>query len=221
MEGDPVLDLLVDHPQPWTAEDLERFPEGEGWKVEVIDGTLVVERDPATWAPWKPEDLGRFPESNLFEVIDGLLFVNAQPNTLHQLVADELRAVLKAQLPGDLLAVREIGVSLVHSVVGPDLTVIRRADIEPTASEQRASATALVIEVASPTTQRTDRTIKSEKYAEAGIPGYWRVELDPITVIAYALRGSTYAELGRWGPGETVEVDEPVRVSFDPAVLLP
>lgn len=216
-----MLDLLVDHPQPWTVGDLERFPEGEGWKVEVIDGTLVVERDPATWSPWKPEDLARFPECNLFEVIDGLLFVNAQPNTLHQLVADELRAVLKAQLPRELLAVRQIGVSLVHSVVGPDLTVVRRADLEPRASEQRASATALVVEVASPTTQRKDRTIKAEKYAEAGTPGYWRVELDPITVIAYALREHTYAELGRWGAGEMVEVDEPVRVSFDPATLLP
>ncbi len=215
-----MLAMLVDHPAPWTPADLQRFPGGQGWKVEVIDGTLVVERDPATWAPWRPEDLARFPEGNRFEVIDGLLFVNAQPNTLHQMVADELRAVLKAQLSTELLAVREIGVRLVGSIVGPDLTVVRRATIDPAANEQPASAAVLVVEVASPTTRRTDRTLKAEKYAEAGIPGYWRVELDPVTVIASVLRDGAYAEVGRWRVGETVALDAPVRVRFDPAVLV-
>lgn len=221
MDGDVMLALLVGHPAPWVPEDLDRFDRDDGWRVEILDGTLVVGHHPATLASWTPEDLDSLPESNLFEIIDGQLFVNSQPNPLHQTVADELRTVLKTQIPHDLIAIREIDVALMDSLVGPDLSIVKRAEIEWTVNDQQASTAVLVIEVASPTTQRTDRLVKAEKYAEAGIPGYWRVDLDPIRVIAYALRDGVYAELGNWDAGETFEVDEPVRVRFDPAELLP
>ena len=219
MDGDPLLSLLLDHPEPWTSEDLQRFP--EKFRAEVIDGMLIVESNPFGNRNWTREDLARLPEGNLFEIIDGVLFVNAQPNPLHQSVADELCTVLKAQIPGDLVAIREIGIELTESTVGPDISLMRRTEIKWTDNEQPASSAVLVVEVASPTTERKDRLLKAEKYAEAGIPGYWRVELDPITVIAYALRDGAYVELGRWTEGETVEVDEPVQVRFDPATLLP
>ena len=214
-----MVALLDDHFAPWTVDELDHFP--EGWQVEILDGTLVVDHNPETRAPWTADDLDRFPESNRFEVIDGRLYVNAQPNLLHQYVADELRALLTAQLGDELVVVREIGVSMTRSLLGPDISLVKRSDVQWKAKEQPASAAVLVIEVASPTTRRKDRRIKFEKYAEAGIPGYWRVELDPTTVIAYALRDGGYVELGTWAEGETVVVDEPVRVRFDPATLLP
>ena len=219
-----MLDLLVDHPEPWTPEDLARFSREDGWRVEVIDGTLIVGCNPETYADWTPEDLARFPESPLFEVLDGLLFVNAAPNYWHQEVADNLLIVLRRQLDRSYRVNRELGISLVtppRSTAIPDLVILDTERIQLTANEQPSSIVHVVVEVASPTTERTDRLFKAEKYAEAGIPGYWRVELDPIKVIAYALRDGAYAELGAWTAGETVEVDEPVRVRFDPAVLLP
>jgi len=221
MDGDPMLALLVDHPHPWTIADLASLP--EDWDVEIIDGTLFLRGNPWTFAPWTQDDLDRLPESNRFEIIDGNLLVNAQANPLHHLVADNLREVLKAQLPDDLVTVREIGVALASPTtsVGPDVSVVRQDEIQWRANAQEPAAVVLVAEVASPTTAAIDRTIKAEKCAQAGIPGYWRVELDPIRVIAYALRDDTYTELGAWTAGETVEVDEPVRVRFDPGVLLP
>jgi hypothetical protein len=75
--------------------------------------------------------------------------------------------------------------------------------------------------VASPSTRRKDRVIKFDKYAEAGIPGYWRVELDPITVVAHALGDGGYVEVGSFSEGQTVTVDEPISVRFDPGALLP
>ena len=216
-----MVALIENHPDPWTVEDLAQF--SEAWDVEVIDGTLIVHGNPQTFAPWTQADLDLLPESNTFEIIDGTLFVNAQANPLHHLVADNLREILKSQLSGGLVAVREIGVALAPSAttVGPDISVAKRAEMQWTANAQAPTAVVLVIEVASPTTGAIDRTIKAEKYAEAGIPGYWRVELDPITVIAYALRDGAYVELGTWTEGEAVTVDEPVRVSFDPVVLRP
>jgi len=224
MDGDPMLALLLDHPEPWTPEDLDRFPEGEGWRVEIVDGTLIVDHDPRTLRAWTPEDLARFPESTRFEVLDGLLFVNAAPSYRHQDVADNLLVVLRRQLDPSLRANRELGLSLPvppRSTAIPDLVILDAARVRPEANEQPAAIVHVVVEIASPTTYQTDRTVKSDKYAQAGIPGYWRVELDPIRVIAYALREDAYAELGAWTSGETVEVDEPVRVRFDPGVLLP
>lgn len=126
---------------------------------------------------WTPADLDVLPEHWKVELLDGTLIVNAQPMPVHIVVGHRL--------------VRILGDSL-----GDDYELL-------------------------PSTAAIDRTIKAERYAAAGIPGYWRVELDPITVIAYSLREGTYAELGSWSAGETVEVEEPLRVSVDPAVLLP
>ena len=214
-----MASLLDDHFAPWTADDLDRFP--EGWQVEIMEGTLVVDHNPETRGPWTSADLDLFPESNRFEVIDGRLYVNAQPNLLHQMVADRLRSLLETQLSDDLLVVREIGVTMTRSHLGPDISLVRRADAAWHAKQQPASAAVLVVEVASPTTRRKDRVLKFDKYAEAGIPGYWRVDLDPVAVVAYALRDGGYVELGAWREGETVTVDEPVSVRFDPADLLP
>ncbi|MBM7516765.1 Uma2 family endonuclease [Nocardioides nitrophenolicus] len=137
---------------------------------------------------------------------------------------DNLLVVLRRQLEPPLRANRELGLSLPvppRSTTIPDLVILDAARVRPEANEQPPAIVHVVVEIASPATYRKDRTVKSDKCAQAGIPGYWRVELDPIRVIAYALREDTYAELGAWTAGETVEVDEPVRVRFDPGALLP
>lgn len=219
-----MLSLLLDHPASWTSDDLDRFDRQDGWRVEIIDGTLIVHGNPRTFEPWTPDDLERFPESPLFEVLDGVLFVNAAPNYRHQEVADNLLVVLRQQLAHPHRVNRDLGISLPTppaSTTIPDLVILDAERIQPDANEQAASIVHVVIEIASPTTHAIDRTFKADRYAEAGIPGYWRVELDPITVIAHTLSEGAYVELGRRGAGETVEVDEPVEVRFDPAILLP
>ena len=56
----------------------------------------------------------------------------------------------------------------------------------------------LVMEVASPSTKRTDRTDKAEEYARAGIPEYWLADPDARTVEVFVLKGQRYELLGRW-----------------------
>jgi len=43
----------------------------------------------------------------------------------------------------------------------------------------RASEVVLVVEIASPGSRRTDNVIKRAEYADAGIPHYWILDLDP------------------------------------------
>ena len=42
---------------------------------------------------------------------------------------------------------------------------------------------ALVVEVVSPSSRKTDRFFKPIEYAAAGVPAYWRVETEPELVI--------------------------------------
>jgi Uma2 family endonuclease len=63
----------------------------------------------------------------------------------------------------------------------------------------------LVVEVASPSTRKRDRTLKLEAYREAGIPEYWRADPRTRTVTVLVLNEdrSRYVELGAFGRGET------------------
>lgn len=44
----------------------------------------------------------------------------------------------------------------------------------------RASDIVLVVEVVEPHSRRTDFVVKRADYADAGIPGYWVIDLEPL-----------------------------------------
>ena len=54
---------------------------------------------------------------------------------------------------------------------------------------------ALVVEIVSKGSERTDRWLKPVEYAEAGIARFWRVEPDD-TVVQFRLDGGRYVECG-------------------------
>lgn len=56
----------------------------------------------------------------------------------------------------------------------PDVTVYRAETIDVTPT--RPEHVLLVVEVVSPGSETTDRIVKVDQYAKAGIPFYWRVE---------------------------------------------
>jgi len=68
-----------------------------------------------------------------------------------------------------------------------------------------------------------DRWHKPHLYAAAGIPSYWRLELDPLHLVAYRLDAGTgeYIEVARVEAGQRFVAVEPFPVEFDPAELLP
>jgi Uma2 family endonuclease len=81
----------------------------------------------------------------------------------------------------------------------------------------RAGAVPLAIEIVSPGSRRADYRIKREDYADAGIPNYWVVDIDPPTSMAtFHLAG----ELGYAAGGEhtglfTTDVPFPLRLDID------
>lgn len=90
-----------------------------------------------------------------------------------------------------------------------------------------ASDVRLLAEIESPSSTDTDRMWKPELYAAAGIPWFLRIRVRRSRkhprapeVVAYRLEGRDYVEHTRAHTGQTLHLTEPVKVAFDPAVLL-
>jgi Uma2 family endonuclease len=195
-------------------------------------GRMTAEVALAHGAPFTVNDLFAMPDDGQrYEVQDGALIVSPAPGVPHQLIVDDLVALLKAAAPQGAYAVSGIAVRLHDDENGrvPDVSVIS-AHPRSRRGAAEATETLAVIEVVSPGSVRTDRVFKPAIYAEAGIPCFWRVEMDPFpgqvageelpVVLVHQLVGDHYKLVARLSAGTTGTVDVPFPVTFDPATLL-
>ncbi|MFJ9703970.1 Uma2 family endonuclease [Streptomyces sp. NPDC101234] len=182
---------------------------GRRWPVPPQDGYTVD--DLFTLADLPPHT----------ELIDGsLVFVSPQ-RRFHAKMIELLLNGLRRTVPQTLRVEREMTVLLDRrNGPEPDLSVVRAEAV--TGLEQtrfEATDVVLAVEVVSPDSEARDRDTKPHKYAAAGIPHFWLVEmtgagkhpvvrvyeLDPVTK-AYALAG-TYREQLKIGAPFDVDVD--------------
>ena len=173
---------------------------------------------------WTVADLDRLPDDDdrRYELFDGVVSVAPSPSDEHQEAAGVLWAILRAAAPAGLRATHGVGVVISQdNFLVPDVLVVR-GDTPRRRGDFPASDVLLAVEVVSPSTRSQDRWRKPSLYAQAGIPSYWRVELDPLHVVAYRLDvDGFYAEHTRADAGYVFSVAEPFRVEFDPGDLLP
>jgi Uma2 family endonuclease len=172
--------------------------------------------------PWTEADYHALPETRQrIELLDGSLLVTPAPSSDHQQLARRLANLLEAGAPAELDVVEAVNVRVAPSkLLIPDLLITRRRGA--TAVYQPEDVL-LVAEVVSPSTATTDRMIKPQLYAAAGIPWFLRVELEvprPPGLWLYRLAGTSYAEHAHANADETFTLTEPVRMVVDPAVLL-
>ncbi|MEU7327315.1 Uma2 family endonuclease [Streptomyces parvus] len=156
------------------------------------------------------------------ELIDGsLVFVSPQ-RKFHSTVIDLLVTGLRSTAPPEVRIRREMTVVLDRrNGPEPDISVVR-SEADTKGMEQTSYAAAdvlLAVEVVSPDSEARDREAKPHKYATAGIPHFWLVEmtgtdqhpvvrvyeLDPVTK-AYALTGIHHDRL-KTGVPFPVDVD--------------
>jgi Uma2 family endonuclease len=101
----------------------------------------------------------------------------------------------------------------------PDLVVVRPGD--RTLSNVPAELAVVAAEVVSRSSRTDDRFRKPGLYAQAGIPCYLRVELDPLHIVAYRPGDDgVYEEAGRAAPDEVLKLTEPFPITIDPAALV-
>ena len=188
-------------------------------------GMSAVEQQVPAWPPqvrgeWTVDDLVHSPDDGQrYEILDGVLLVSPAPIPKHQTVLFELAVLFRSACPPDHRAF----VAPVdwqpdgRTSLQPDILVVRKDRI----GEKNVVRTpTLVAEVLSPSTARIDRMVKLSRYAEGGIAQYWLVDPDGPSVQVFDLIGGEYRLVASGGPGDTVTVDGPVPVSFDPAVLV-
>ncbi|WP_117209768.1 Uma2 family endonuclease [Allorhizocola rhizosphaerae] len=111
------------------------------------------------------------------EIVDGMIVGSPSPSKRHNRIAKMLAVALEAAAGDEWNADVDFDLRL-HDVPllnrRPDVIVYRAdtIDITPTRPEH----VLLVAEVVSPGWETTDRIVKLDQYAKAGIQFYWRIE---------------------------------------------
>lgn len=172
--------------------------------------------------PYTIEDYYALPEDGQrYELLDGALIVTPWPAIRHQVALSQLSDELKRACPTEL-AVLQVAVRIRDSVLIPDLCVVRRAALRSAERDLEPAEVELVVEIVSPSNARIDRVLKPTVYAEAGIPAFWRIELDADggpELHAHELAGSVYREVARVPSGRRFTTRRPFVVEFDPGEL--
>ncbi|MFI5740253.1 Uma2 family endonuclease [Streptomyces anulatus] len=155
------------------------------------------------------------------ELIDGsLVFVSPQRD-FHSTMIDLLVTGLRSTAPPEVKVRREMTVVLDRrNAPEPDVSVVRTEAVTGLdVTRYQAADVLLAVEVVSPDSEARDREAKPHKYATAGIPHFWLVEmtgtdqhpvvrvyeLDPATK-AYALTGIHHDRL-KTGVPFPVDID--------------
>ncbi|MFC0600127.1 Uma2 family endonuclease [Streptomyces palmae] len=113
------------------------------------------------------------------ELIDGsLVFVSPQ-RSFHSIVIDVLVNGLRRTAPNELRVRREMTVVIdKRNGPEPDIAVVRAGAVRSHSQTSfEVGDVVLAVEVVSPDSEARDRDTKPHKYAKAGIPHFWRVEM--------------------------------------------
>jgi Uma2 family endonuclease len=111
------------------------------------------------------------------EIVDGMVLVRPSASKRHNRMARLLANALDVAAGPDWNADTDFDVRLQDVPLNnrrPDVTVYRADSIDVTPT--RPEHVLLVVEVVSPGSETTDRIVKADQYAKAGIQFYWRVE---------------------------------------------
>lgn len=177
---------------------------------------------------WTAADLDNMPEDGLrYEVLNGQLIVSPAPKPRHQLVIKWLEKALDLVCPPKLMVVEGMGVLIGEDEAIPDLMVVTgRFDVDGRGVP--AEQVLLAVEMVSKSTTATDRKVKPDLYAAAGIPNYWRVEINSFkgrlpgerlpVLFAYSLAADgAYVLTHRVSAAGKVDLLDPFAVTVAPA----
>jgi len=182
--------------------------------------------------------LGEDPDGVRYELQEGNLVMSPSPIPEHQIAVMRLARQLEDRLPANLVLVPDVDIDLQlvppkrpGTVRAPDLVAVTQGGLARRRSQGgvlRASEVVLAVEVTSLGSERMDRVVKRDEYADAGIPHYWVVDLgepdDRPQLTAHHLAGEfgsadrPWAEAGPVSGTFTATEPFPVRVDLDALV---
>lgn len=159
---------------------------------------------------WTLDELHSLPDDgNKYELIHGVLYVTPAPTDQHETIAARLTRLVDPyvarQRLGYVYRPRAV-FNIDGSEVEPDL-MVRQPNTTAGAKWENAPLPSLIIEIASPSTRRRDRTDKRDFYREYHIPDYWIVDGDmrTITVVRPRQQDIVERDAVRWEPAGASE----------------
>ena len=157
------------------------------------------------------QDYFDLPESeDRYELIDGELYMAPTPIPEHQIFVYYLAKVIEEfvtryRLGRMIISPQDVVLSD-DIVVQPDIMFVSNESLHIIKwGHYVQGAPDLVVEVLSPSTERFDRTIKRERYANFGVREYWIADIVGRTVEVNASSGDKFEVVGVYGEGDTFE----------------
>ncbi len=140
------------------------------------------------------DDYLTFPDNDGIrkEIIEGELFMTPAPSTLHQLILLKL-----AKLLDDYVGENKLGTLLISpcdvifsniNVFQPDILFVSEENSAILTDIHIKGAPDLIVEILSPTTEKTDRIYKKRIYEKFGVKEYWIVDPEEQNVEIYVLK---------------------------------
>jgi Uma2 family endonuclease len=168
--------------------------------------------------------LNEHPAGNRYELVDGVLMMSPAPGWAHQdvsrVLANQLDEAVRAT--GAPFRVAEaVNVRTETRLFVPDIVVADRSAVRRDTVAVPMEAVLLLVEIVSPFNRQQDRIYKPALYAEAKVPAFWRVEMEPEPhVVVHELCGGAYRETGILRGRQSVQVSDAFKADLDLDALL-
>ena len=147
-------------------------------------------------------DLNAFPDDGqLYELIEGELFVSCAPGLPHQLVLINLAGELVIYLKQNPIGIVVTGPGAVFSnydAVVPDLAFVSHSRLDSIVANKRfIAAPDLVVEIISPGSENRARDLKAKRrlYGKYGVQEYWVVDGEDRSVLIFRLQHTGLEEV--------------------------
>ena len=166
-----------------------------------------------------------WPEGERWEIFDGIPYLQAAPSWQHQAVSGNIFGQFYENLKGNScqvfaapfdLCIPEFGEKdeeISNIITQPDIVVI--CDKSKLRKTGFFGVPELIIEIISPSTARTDKIIKFNKFEKAGVKEYWIVEPEQKIVSVFVLQDNN-----RYGRPDVFSEEDQIKVSIFPDLTI-
>jgi Uma2 family endonuclease len=171
---------------------------------------------------WTVENVERFPEDNRRrEVLEGSLILRPSPTTVHQVLVAHLFNALYESCPDHFAVSPGVQVRFSpNTAMVPDVLATRNGAAASSPNHFAAADVLLMVEIAESGSASLDRVLKPALYAAAGIPQFWRVEVNGgLAVHTFRLTDEVYQPSGTFT--DWIKIDQPWRIEIPIAKLRP
>lgn len=158
-------------------------------------------------------------DGNRHEVIEGRHYINPASTPDHQSVSKYLQHFLFTQI--ELTGVGRVFNAPIdvqlgeYDIVQPDLVVILKPSKATVTRSRIKGAPNLIMEILSPSTTKSDLTLKRRLYEQSGVSEYWIVDPAQRAVRQLMLRDGTYHTVAGKKQGRSLAILPDIKIPLD------